>query len=278
MLSPRNLVPDSALVDDAVALVRLCGGRAPVQQIAGLILELPHLDTATAALLVAELIKDDWRMRLVEQQTVELLCEDAEARALAATDFVVVDLETTDARTPPGRIMEIGAYRVHRGQIVAEFKTLVNPETPIPSFIVRLTGINDEMVSSAPPFAEIAPAWLEFADMSVLVAHNAAFDVRFLNHELGRIYPGRRMYNAQLCTVSLTRRLMPNLTNHRLHTIAEHFAVPIRNRHRAPDDARATAEIFIRLLKQLDQHGVRDLAAARSFKLEVRGQRSEVSA
>ena len=135
---------------------------------------------------------------------------------------------------------------------------------------------NDEMVRRAPRFAEIASAWLQFADMSVLVAHNASFDVRFLNHELARVYPGQRMCNTHLCTVKLARRLMPELVNHRLHTIAEHFAVPIPNRHRAPDDARATAEIFIRLLAQLDRQGVRDLASARRYKAEGRGQRAEV--
>ncbi|PYS92875.1 MAG: hypothetical protein DMF64_07390 [Acidobacteria bacterium] len=276
MSLPRNLVSDSALVQDAVELLRDCGGRAPVEQLAELILELPRLDAPTAARLVAELIKDDWRMRLVEQRMVELLGEDAEARALSDTDFVVVDVETTDARTPPGRIMELGAYRVSQGRIVAEFKSLVNPETSIPSFIVGLTGISDEMVRGAPRFAEIAPAWLQFADMAVLVAHNALFDVRFLNHELSRVYPGRRMCNAHLCTVKLARRLLPALSNHRLHTIAEHFAVPIRNRHRAPDDARATAEIFIRLLAQLDRQGIRDLASARRFKSLVQSPMSKV--
>ena len=276
MALPNNLVSDSTLVQEVVDVLRVCGGRAAVEQIAEVILELPRLDAPTAALLVAELIKDDWRMRLVEPHTVELLCEDAEARALRDTDFVVVDVETTDARTPPGRIMELGAYRVRDGRIVAEFKSLVNPETPIPSFIVGLTGINDEMVRRAPRFAEIASAWLQFADMSVLVAHNASFDVRFLNHELARVYPGQRMCNTHLCTVKLARRLMPELVNHRLHTIAEHFAVPIPNRHRAPDDARATAEIFIRLLAQLDRQGVRDLASARRYKAEGRGQRAEV--
>ena len=269
MTLPRNLVPDSALVQDTIDLLRLCGGRAPVEQIAELILEVPRLDAPTAALLVADLLQDDWRVRLSDEHVAELACADAETCALGETDFVVVDVETTDARTPPGRITEIGAYRVRGRRIVAEFETLVNPETPIPSFIVGLTGITDEMVKDAPLFADIAPAWLQFVDMAVLVAHNASFDVRFINHELARVYPGRRMCNTHLCTVKLTRQLMPALVNHRLHTVAEHFAVPIPNRHRAPDDARATAEIFIRLLNQLDQCGVRDLAAARKFTAAV---------
>ncbi|HEX8070784.1 MAG TPA: exonuclease domain-containing protein [Pyrinomonadaceae bacterium] len=277
MAAPRNLVPDSTLAQDAVDLLRLRGGRAPAEQLAEEVLELSGLDAATAALLVAELIKDDWRMRLADGGAVELTCADDEACALAETEFVVVDVETTDARTPPGRVVEIGAYRVHSGCVRAEFQTLVNPETPIPSFIVGLTGINDEMVRRAPRFAEIAPAWLEFVGTSVIVAHNAAFDVRFLNYELGQVYPNRRMGNAHLCTVKLARGLLPDLANHRLHTIAEHFAVPIPRRHRAPDDAHATAQILVRLLAQLDRAGVRDLAAARRYRAEVRGQRSEVS-
>ncbi len=272
MLSPRNLVPDSSLVQDTIELLRLRGGRAPVARIAEYILELPNVDPHTALLLVTELLQDDPRIRFAADSMLELLCDDAEARMLGETDYVVVDVETTDARTPPGRITEIGAYRVSGGRIVGEFQTLVNPETPIPSFIVRLTGITDEMVRDAPRFADIASAWLEFADLSVLVAHNSSFDVRFINHELARVYPGRRMCNAHLCTVKLTRQLMPDLVNHRLHTVAEHFAVVIKNRHRAAGDALATAEIFIRLLAQLDGHGVRDVAAARRFKRsEVRG-------
>src|SRR5437764_78331 len=109
-----------------------------------------------------------------------------------------------------------------------------------------------------------------------LDAHNASFDVRFLNHELARVYPGQRMCNTHLCTVKLARRLMPEPVNHRLHTIAEHFAVPIPNRHRAPDDARATAEIFIRLLAQLDRQGLRDLASARRYKSLVQSPMSKV--
>jgi DNA polymerase III epsilon subunit family exonuclease len=277
MTWPANLVPDSTLTQDVVELLRLCGGRAPVEQVDELILGLPHLDRPTAALLVEELCKEDWRWRLSAGAFAELACADEAACALAETNFVVVDVETTDARTPPGRITEIGAYRVCGGRILAEFRSLVNPEMPIPAFIVGLTGITDAMVSDAPRFADIAPAWLEFAGTSVIVAHNASFDVRFLNHELSLVYPGRRMGNADLCTVALTRQLMPDLANHRLHTVAAHFAVPIVRRHRAPDDARATAEIFIRLLAQLDRQGIRDLASARTFKAEGRGQRAEVS-
>lgn len=273
----RNLVSDSALVEETIDLLRRQQGRAAAAEVASAVLQLPELEPATAALMVSELIRDDWRVRLNDAHELELLCEDDECRALSETDFVVFDVETTGAKTPPCRVMEIGAYRVSRGRIVAEFQTLVNPGMEIPPFIARLTGISDEMVARAPGFEEVVPAWLDFAGSAVLVAHNASFDVRFINHEVSRVFPGRRMANAHLCTVSLSRRVMPDLPNHRLHTLAEHFAVPFHAPHRAPSDARATAGVFIFLLERLRQSGVSDLAGARKFKAEVGGQRPEVS-
>ncbi|HKP72330.1 MAG TPA: exonuclease domain-containing protein [Pyrinomonadaceae bacterium] len=272
MSDTLNLVPDCTFVQETVDLLRLSGGRVPVEAVAKLVLQLPDLDAATAALLVSDLIKDDWRLRVADEREVELLCEDAECRALNETDYVVVDVETTGAKTPPCRITEIGAYRVQAGRIVAEFQTLVNPQMQIPAFIVMLTGITDAMVKTAPLFSDIAHDLLRFIDKSVLVAHNAPFDVRFLNHEIARVYPGKRLFNAQLCTVSLSRRVVPHLLNHRLHTVAEHFEVPIKNRHRAAGDAEATAEIFIRLLDLLHENGVRDLASARKFKQTTGGR------
>ena len=273
MLVHPNLVTDSTLVQDAIEMLRLQGGRASVQEVADLVLQLPNLDPPVASAIIAEFVGDDWRLRLTDSWEVELACIDAECRALNEMDFVVVDVETTGPKTPPCRITEIGAYRVSRGRIVAEFQTLVNPLMTIPPFIVQLTGITDEMVRRAPVFDEMVGAWLDFAGTDVLVAHNASFDVRFINHEISRVFPGRRMSNPDICTVSLSRRMMPGLINHRLHTLAEHFAIPIRNRHRAAGDAHATAQVFIQLLDLLHGHGVRDLAEARRFK--VNGRRFE---
>lgn len=264
----RNLVSDSALVQETVDMLRVCGGCAPAIDIADIVLKLSDLDAELAALVVADLVKDDHRLSLRDDLVVELVCEDPEARPLHETDFVVVDVETTGAKTPPSRIMEVGAYRVQEGRIVAEFHSLVNPQIPIPPFIMRLTGISDGMVKEAPLFEEIAHAWLDFVGEAVLVAHNAQFDVRFLNHEIARVYPGRRMINTHLCTVKLSRRIFPGLLNYRLHTVAEHFTIPILNRHRAADDALATAEIFIRMLARLKEHGARDLADARRFNFD----------
>jgi DNA polymerase-3 subunit alpha (Gram-positive type) len=170
---------------------------------------------------------------------------------------------------PPNRIIELGAYRIRRRKIIDSFLTLVNPEISIPRFVMALTGITNEMVKQAPLFAEVAPQWLEFVQDAVLIAHNAPFDTSFLNHEIARVYPGHRMVNPHLCTVLLSRRTVPGLTNYRLDTVADHFSIPIFDRHRAGSDALATAEVFIRILDRLEELGVKDLAAARSFQLPL---------
>ncbi len=266
----RSLVPDSALAEETIQLLRSQGGRARTIDVAETVLELPGLDPRAATAVVSELFSGDWRVRVCdESHEAEVLCENDETRALSETDFVVFDIETTGPKMPPSRVMEIGAARVRDGRIVAEFQTLVNPLAPIPPFIAGLTGIRDEMVAGAPTFEEVAANWLDFADTSVLVAHNAVFDVRFINHEVGHAFPGRRMMNSHICTVSLARQVLPELKSFRLGALAEHFAVSHPKRHRAGDDALATARVFIRLLEHLDQNGVRDLGGARRFRKQL---------
>jgi DNA polymerase III epsilon subunit family exonuclease len=262
-----NLVSDSTLVQDTIDLLTCSGGRAAASEIVDAVFKLSHIDDELAGLLVADLIRDDRRFKIIENNTVELQQDDSHAGLLKDLDFVVVDVEATGAKTPPNRLIELGAYRIRGGRIVDKFLSLVNPEIPIPRFVASLTGISNDMVKNAPVFADLAPKWLDFVSDSVLVAHNAPFDTSFLNHEISRVYPGHRMVNPHLCTVRLSRRALPDLSNHRLDTIANHFSIPIISRHRAGSDALATAEIFLILLTELEEsHGIKDLAGARSFQ------------
>jgi DNA polymerase III epsilon subunit family exonuclease len=271
-----NLVSDSNLVQETIDLLTCSGGRAPASEIVDAVFKLSHIDDELAGLLVADLIRNDRRFKISENNTVELQADDRQSRLLKDLDFVVVDVEATGAKTPPNRLIELGAYRIRGGRIVDKFLSLVNPEIPIPRFVASLTGISNEMVKRAPVFAEVAPKWLDFVSDSVLVAHNAPFDTSFLNHEISRVYPGHRMVNPHLCTVRLSRRAMPDLSNHRLDTIAEHFSIPITSRHRAGSDALATAEIFLLLLTALEEtYGITDLAAARSFQFPVTTDNAE---
>jgi DNA polymerase III epsilon subunit family exonuclease len=263
-----NLVSDSTLVQETIELLRGNGGKANAAEIVDAIFKVSNIDADLAELLVADLVRDDRRFKFLDSNTVELQ-PDFESRYLEELDFVVVDVEATGAKTPPNRIIELGAYRISGGRIVDKFLTLVNPEIPIPRFVIALTGISNDMVKQAPVFADVAPRWLEFVEDAVLIAHNAPFDTSFLNHEISRVYPGHRMINTHLCTVKLARHTVPGLLNYRLDTVADHFSIPIFHRHRAGSDALATAEVFLHLLTRLKNLGVIDLAGARQFQAPI---------
>lgn len=278
MLPHPNLVSESLLINSTIDLLISVGGSAPAVEVVDYVMRIrdPHPDFAR--MLVMDLINRDPRLSLVDD-LVHLTEPDHNARGLEEMGFVVFDLETTGAKAPPCRVIEIGAYLVRGGAIAAEFHSLVNPETSIPPFITALTGISDEMVAASPVFGEVAPRFLEFVGDSVLVAHNAHFDMGFLNHEIGRIYEDYRLGNASLCTVQLSRGLLPDVENHKLKTIANHFSVPLINHHRADEDARATAEIFINLLGDLKLREVKTLGAARRFcRHKYYAKRSEAAA
>ena len=259
-----NLISESLLISETVALLRSFGGKASAVSVVDFVMKIRKPDPQMALMLVSDLIERDPRLTLNEDN-VELRLDENENRELAVTDFVVFDLETTGAKAPPCRITEIGAYRVRNGEVAEKFETLVNPEMPIPWFITQLTGIDDEMVSQAPKFADIAHDFLSFIGDSVLVAHNSGFDMRFLNSEIARVYPDYRMANPCLCTVQLSRKLLPDIRNHKLKTVAEHYSIDLTNHHRASADAYATAHIFVNLLAKLHDGGMTDLGSLRNM-------------
>lgn len=260
-----NLISDSLLINETISLLQSSGGKVSAVKVVDYVMKIRQPAPDLAILLVSDLVETDPRIQLIED-TVELIEENFLNRKLHETDYVVFDLETTGAKCPPCRVTEIGAYRVSNGKIVDEFHTLVNPETPIPFFITQLTGISDAMVRHEPKFREISDDFLEFIGDSVLVAHNAHFDLRFLNHEIGRIHENYRVANPHLCTVQLSRKLLPHIENHKLNTVADYYRVSLINHHRASDDARATAHIFINLLDELQTRGVEDLATVKKVK------------
>ena len=260
-----NLISDSLLISETIQLLQSFGGSASAVKVVDYVMKISTPDPVLAKLLAADLVNTDSRLRL-NDDVLELIELNPERRILGETDFVVFDLETTGAKTPPCRITEIGAYRVQKGQITEEFQTLVNPESPIPLFISQLTGITDRMVKDAPRFPDIAADFLNFIGDSILVAHNAHFDLKFLNHEIGRMHKNYRVGNQHLCTVKMSRKLLPHIANHRLNTVADYYRVSLVNHHRATDDARATAHIFVNLLNELQNLGVKDLAAAKKLK------------
>ena len=149
-----NLISDALLITETIELLQSSGGRAPVVKVVDYVMKIRTPEPDLAKMLVSDLVEKDSRLRLNED-FLELIQTDFGQNKLLETDFVVFDLETTGAKTPPCRITEIGAYKIKNGKVVGEFQTLVNPETPIPPFITGLTGISDRMVRNAPRF----PMW-----------------------------------------------------------------------------------------------------------------------
>ncbi len=183
----------------------------------------------------------------------------ADAVPLAEIDFVVVDLETTGGSPVDARITEIGAVRFRGGERLGVFESLVNPGLAIPRSIVRLTGIDDAMVASAPPIEWVLPSFAEFARGSVFVAHNARFDFTFLNVALERL-DYEPLPPPPVCTARLARRVVwPDVPNVRLRTLAEYFRTAVRPTHRALADAEACAEVLHGLLELGGRLGIATL-------------------
>jgi DNA polymerase III epsilon subunit family exonuclease len=267
MESHRNLISDSKLVQETFDLVSKSGGRAPIAEIVDIVFRLAHTEADLATSLVSDLVHNDPRFR-IDGGHLEIIDDPIEHCSLNEIDFVVLDVEAIGYKDLPARIIELGAYRVRSGKIVDEFQSLINPGVSLPRFITTLTGISDAMLKDAPKFPEIVNAWLDFVGDAVLVAHNSNFDLALLNREIGRVYPGTRMRNGELCTVKLARRILRSLDSYNLDALAKHFGLEITERHRAASDARATAELFLRLLDQLESAGVRTLNEVRRFRAQ----------
>ncbi len=189
---------------------------------------------------------------------------------LSSVTFVVVDLETTGGSPVECGITEIGAVKVRGGEVVGEFQTLVNPGAAIPAFISVLTGITDSMVAGAPRIEAALPAFLEFAAGSVLVAHNAGFDISFLKAAARRTeheWPGFPV----LDTVHLARQLVhrDEVPNHRLASLAVLFRATTSPDHRALHDARATVDVLHGLFERVGSLGVHSLEELLDYTARV---------
>ncbi len=225
-------------------------GREPAspEEIAARFLSLPE-SNGDARTHVEGLIENDPRFLW---DGGRLRTVDLASLALEDVPYVVFDLETTGASAGKGRITELGALKLLRGQVVDQFSTLVNPGRPIEPFVVRLTGITDRMVAEAPGISEVMPRFEEFIEGTVLVGHNVHFDCSFVT----AAREGAALPNPVLDTLRLARCLVPGLRRYRLSSLVSHFGVREMPNHRALSDAAATAGVFLRLLKLLRSAGV----------------------
>jgi DNA polymerase III epsilon subunit family exonuclease len=180
--------------------------------------------------------------------------------ALADARFVVFDLETTGLAAASARICEIGAVRINGLELAARFETLVAPGTLLPTRINRLTGLSDQALRRAPPIKTALRRFSAFAGDAVLVAHNARFDVGFVNRELQRL-TGKRLSATVIDTVPLARSLLHGRVERmNLASLAFFFGVSNEPCHRALPDALATAEVFVRLIGLAQERGASTVA------------------
>ena len=174
------------------------------------------------------------------------------------TTYCVLDLETTGLSAKTEKITEIGIMKIQNGEVVDEFCEFVNPEKPIPKRVQEVTNITDEMVANSPTIDVLFPKVLDFIKDSVLVAHNASFDIGFLKNVAKNL--GYKFDYTYVDTLPLARKLYPELKKHKLGKIAEHLKIKVEVAHRALDDVDTTVKILKEMMKTLKERGAKKVS------------------
>jgi DNA polymerase III epsilon subunit family exonuclease len=244
--------------DRLVELVEDKRGLVAADEAARAVLKLgTAVPVGLARSLLDEAVRADARLRW-SGDLIGLAGVPGEELLLEEARFVVFDLETTGLRPGPARPCEFGAVAVERLELAGRFETLANPGVPLAPGIAALTGLRDEELRRAPPVAAAVRRFLAFAGDAVLVAHNARFDMAFLDHETRRL-TGERVAATVVDTVGLARRLLGRQPAN-LAALSYRFATDVRPCHRALPDAEATAEILLRLIGLAQERGASTVA------------------
>lgn len=170
-------------------------------------------------------------------------------------NYTVIDIETTGLSPANCEIIELSAIKVINGEVIDEFSSLIKPDTPIPSFIENLTGITNEMVSSASSIENVLREYIDFIGTDIIVGHNITFDLSFINHNIRNI-SGHDLPNDYVDTLRISRQLLHDINNHKLSTLAEYFNISQQNAHRALDDCQTTNLLFAELKKLNDEKDI----------------------
>ena len=173
-------------------------------------------------------------------------------------EFIVFDIETTGLSAQNDRITEIGAVKVKNGEVLETYNSLVNPKMHIPEKITELTGISDETVKDAPTIDVVLPEFFEFIGSRLLIAHNANFDTSFIRRSAERLK--LTFENPYLDTVAMSHYVNPELSKHKLDTLANYFGLGEFNHHRASDDAEMLSLIFFKMIEKLRDEGIDNFA------------------
>jgi DNA polymerase-3 subunit epsilon len=244
-------------VDELFALLEQAGEPLDYREVWPRLFPVTNCPPELMRALVDDIVRDDERFVWDGPFHIGLDHWRAQCHDLATIQFTVVDLETTGGTPGFTKITEIGAVRIEDGRQVATFSQLVDPQQAVPAKITEITGITDDMVRGRPTIEQVLPEFVAFSAGSVLVAHNARFDLGFLDYELGMLM--RRTFpRPTLDTLRLARRVLSPMRCS-LAALATRFATTVTPCHRALDDALATAEILLMLLSRLQEQGVSTL-------------------
>lgn len=272
----RSGLPDTVLV--ARAREALAAGPLEVTDLVERILALPGAPLRVAERLAdamlgsyPEFVSDSSGRWLLREPSA--MDAGSGAAELASLSYAVVDVETTGNSARLGdRITEIAIVPVEGGRVGEPFVTLVNPGRPIAPAVIALTRITQEMVARAPAFERVAPVVSEKLQGRVFVAHNVRFDWQFVCGEVQRSN-GTMLLGETICTVRMMKAILPQLRRRNLDALARYFGIDIANRHRAGDDALATARAFARMLSIAQDQGISTLPELRR-KMERQRRRA----
>src|ERR687886_1764441 len=245
--------------DRLVELVEERRGPVYAEEAARRLFALRHVPAGLARGLLDDVVSGDARLTW-SGDSVRLATPPGHDLPLERATYVVVDLETTGLRPGSSRICEIGAVRVRDLELGETFQTLVNPGLPLGRVVSALTGLSDAALRRAPPPAAAVQRFLAFAGDAVLVAHNARFDLAFLDRETERL-TGSRIASPVVDTVPLARRLLAGrVPRASLAQLSYFFGTSVRPCHRALPDAQATAEVLLALIGLAQERGARTVA------------------
>ncbi len=194
-------------------------------------------------------------------------------QVLEDATYCVLDLETTGISITTEKITEVGIMKVKNGEVIDEFEIFVNPEKPIPQRVVEVTNITDEMVKDAETIDKVFPKILEFVGDSIIVAHNASFDVGFLKHNAKLL--GYEFNNTYIDTLPLAKDLFPDLKKYKLGKIADSLGIEVDVAHRALADVDTTVKVFNVMLKKLKDKGINTVDEIDSATKDPEAQKEE---
>ena len=188
--------------------------------------------------------------------------------------YIVLDLETTGLDPSADEIIEIGAIKIENGQIKDIFNKLVKPTRDVSKIITDITGITPEMLNDELPLKPVLTQFAEYMDDMMLVAHNSDFDISFLRNAFKK-HLNREINNFVVCTLLISRDILPNLDNHKLHTIGTYFGLPVVNRHRAIGDAELTYLVWQKLAAKLKDRKIETKHDLENYMASLTGTKSD---